>query len=204
MHFGPYLHRTKLNVMWKDILCSLFLLISFVSIGQDKYEKEVRIQKTEVPKAALDFVDALQPTRKVKWYKEIGLETTSLEAKTKRKKRKLSIEFSPTGAFLDLEILTKLNRIPESVRNTIESELSDRYEKFSVQRIQEQYTGELEKIKALFQFTQVKADPELHYEIVVTARVEGVFKSYEYLFDARGTYVKHVHIIHKMTDNIEY
>lgn len=173
-------------------------------IGQDKYEKEVRVKRGEVPQAALVFVDALQPTRKVKWYQEIGLETSTFEAKTKRKKQQLSIEFSSTGDFLDLEILTKLSEIPESVRNAIESELTDRYEKFCVQRAQRQYTGELEKIKALFQFTQVKADPELHYEIVVTARVEGVYKSYEYLFDASGVYVNHVHIIHKMTDNIEY
>ena len=58
----------------------LISLISFTSLGsaQIKYEKEIRIQKVEVPEKASGFVDSMNLAKKIKWYKEIGYKINSI------------------------------------------------------------------------------------------------------------------------------
>ncbi|MEZ4900188.1 MAG: hypothetical protein R2806_25345 [Saprospiraceae bacterium] len=67
--------RPIAHLIFAGMKCRQFLaLISIIAstelgFAQTKYEQEIRIRKIEVPTKAGDFVDDMQLTRKIKWYK---------------------------------------------------------------------------------------------------------------------------------------
>ena len=50
-------------------------------LSHEKYEKESRIKARDVPEYAVAFFASLVCKRKMKWYRETGIERTSIEAK---------------------------------------------------------------------------------------------------------------------------
>ena len=91
------------------------------TLSQVKYEKEIRLNKEAIPQAAIDFISSLSFSKKVKWYKEFGLDNTSIEAKTKHEEKKYSIEFTPEGILEDVEIKIKSAEISSSVFANIQT-----------------------------------------------------------------------------------
>lgn len=184
----------------------LFLFLSFLNLGysQTKFEKEFRIKKADVPEQALAFVEAFNFNRKVKWYKEIGINRTSIEAKTKYKRKKYSIEFSPDGVLEDIEIKIKWREIPKETRHTISKYFKSAFKKYRIKKIQVQY---LDKDNFLLaQSPQAKATdkPNFNYEIVIAGKVDNTYKKYEYLLTGTGDFLQKAEIVWKNTDNIEY
>ena len=94
----------KMSIVIKRfvLVLSSILLIAFHGFSQAKYEKEFRIKEKYVPSVALNFVDSMTFDSKVKWYKEIGLNRITIEAKAKYKKERYSIEFFENGVFKDV------------------------------------------------------------------------------------------------------
>ena len=105
--------RKGLGILPEKIVfvLSILLLFSFNVFSQSKYEKEFRIDPKDVPYPALTFVDSLTFDSRVKWYKEIGLELNTIEAKAKIKRVRHSIEFCEEGIFQDTEIEVKPDKI---------------------------------------------------------------------------------------------
>ena len=75
------------------IIFILFGLFMHPTFSQDKYEKEYRIKYEEVPKSALNFINSINFSNKIKWYKEESLKSYTYEAKTIHKDIKFSVEF---------------------------------------------------------------------------------------------------------------
>lgn len=185
------------------LLLSSAALTAFAQ-NQKKYEKEVRIEESEVPANALEFVNSMKISSKIKWYKEHGLKDTSFEAKTKYRGERLSIEFSDDGTFEDLEIQKSMEVVEseayEEIREYFESELS----KYSIKKIQFQYVGDEDDVLEFFLEGELEDDVKLNYEIVISTKVDGSFTMFEFLFDDEGEFIRKSKIIQKMSDNIEY
>jgi hypothetical protein len=189
----------------KHLIVSLMLsLIVLPGIGQLKYERENRINKRDVPEHAVRFVDSLRFTSKIKWFQETGIDRTSFEAKTRFRGKRYSIEFSEDGTLEDIEIQIKQKEIPIDSYQAIHEYFSDTYGKFSFEKIQIQYSGDPALIALFFQNGEMKDEIEVHYEIVISTRFEGMFLMFEYLFTQEGEFVKKAQITMKPTDNLEF
>ena len=187
------------------LLCTLFVFAIVGSVlGQTKYEKEVRINTDSVPTNALEFVDALNFDKKVRWYQEFGLETTTIEAKTKFNGKRYSIEFSKDGELEDVEVGIKWSHAPGEVRAKIDDYLTSKYERYTVDKLQVQYTGDHESIADFVRGQKGSEDLTVNYEMVFHTRVDKHYKKFEYLFSAEGEYLKSSEIIQQNSDNIEY
>ena len=194
----------KINLMRNKTTFILFIILSWQGYSQYKYEKELHINVSDVPVNALAFVDSLDFNTKVRWYKEMSYDKISFEAKTRYKGEKHSIEFAENGSFEDLEIEIKANRIPAGVLSGIKEYLNSEFKKFSIQKVQIQYTGDPELILEFFWNKNNMDVIKIHFEIVISTRLDGSFVMFEYLFSQKGDFIHRTQITLKMTDNLEY
>jgi len=187
------------------LFCFLFLLlISFSGFGQTKYEKEFRMKKKDVPEKALHFINSLNFSKKIKWYKEIGLDKTSIEAKTKHKGKRYSIEFKPDGTLEDIEIEIQWRKIPENMRRSITKLLKAEHKKYSIGKVQIQYVSKKEFLASRSSKATAFKTTNFNYEIVLSARVAKTYKMYEYLISGSGELLDKLEIVLHYNDNIEY
>ena len=181
-------------------------LMSFSSFGftQPKYEKEMRIKEKEVPENVIRFVDSMKLPKKIKWYKEIGNNKTSYEAKTRYDAKRLSIEFSENGTFEDFEIEITPEDILSEDNKRISDYLLNAHSKYLIEKVQLQYSGEPNLILNYFLNPESINGLIIHYEVVISTKEDSAYAMYEYLFDENGAFVKKSQIKIKTTDNIEY
>jgi len=188
----------------KLVLLLLLIISTQTIFSQSKYEKEIRIGENEVPIKAKTFVEKLQPTNRVRWFKEIGLDSYSYEAKTKINGKRISIEFSSDGEFEDIETTIKLHEIPTETRHIIQQFLATRYERFKIDKIQRQYSGEAASVLAYMADKTADRAVVKHFEIVISVKEEGSFVMREYLFDEDGNFISSQQIIHEIPVNLIY
>ncbi len=176
--------------------CSAFffilICIPFLAISQNKYEREIRIDKADFPVEALDLVSPyLEDVKRVRFYRETDSIKVSYEAKFKKGKLLYSVEFDQTGKLEDIEFVIKKNDIPEESWNNIIGWLNNEFEKTKVKKIQQQYPNEQsspeELLKEAFQNLIL---PYIHYELIFSAQNGKGFQMYEGLFDANGKMLK--------------
>jgi len=189
----------------KKYLISFILILSvYYGYAQHKFEKEYRIKPGEVPENASGFVDSMNFNNKVRWYKEIGYDKISYEAKTNYKGEKYSIEFSENGAFEDVEIEINPEKIPSTAFSIMTEYLSSMHNKYSVDKIQVQYSGNPSSILAFIKHKNTENDVITRYEILISTKVDGTFVMIEYLFSEAGEYIQSSRVVLNRTDNIEY
>ena len=184
------------------IICLIFISVSGYS--QIKFEKEERIKQDDAPTNAVSFVDAMHLSGKIKWFKEIGYNKISYEAKTKHKGKRLSIEFSKDGTFEDVEIEIKTTTIEETTFNAISDYLLGAHAKFKVNKVQIQYSGDTNHILNYFLSEEDTKVLIINYEMVITTKTNGAFAQYEYLFNKNGVLIQKSRITSRMTDNLEF
>ena len=191
--------------MDKVILVLLFFGSVHVCVGQQfKYEKETRIKEKNVNPSAQAYVSSLGFKKKVKWFKEIGYERESIEAKISSNDKKYSIEFLMDGTLEDVEIGAKISTLPSHIQQVILSYLSAQYEDYSIDKTQIQYSGDPEEILNFLKYGVEYESILTRYEIVINTKSKGSFKSYEYLFSTEGEVVHRMEIVRRNIDNIEY
>jgi len=184
------------------ILCLIFFAVSGYS--QVKFEKEERIKRAEAPAKAIRFVDSMKLNNRVKWFRETGYSSISFEAKTKHKGKRVSVEFSENGTFEDIEIEISTDEIPGSTFAKISDHLLASHEKYKVDKVQIQYSGEPIIVLNYYLTNVVAGDLIINYEIVINTKVDGAFARFEYLFDKEGGFIQKSRIKLSMTDNIEF
>lgn len=184
----------------------LVVVLTFSNLGfaQFKYEKETRIRDESVPENALKMIDALNFSRKVRWFKETGFDKISVEAKTKHSGRRYSIKFSENGVFEDAEIEIKTADIPAETFERINEYLLSELERFSFQKAQIQYTGNQNNVLAYLQTGQKTNDITTNFEVVVSTKTLQSFVQYEYLFSESGVFISRSQIVMRRSDNIEF
>ena len=188
-------------------LSLVFFSLFFLGINvysQEKYEKEYRIKTAKVPQAALEFIHSAGFAKKVKWYREEGLTSNSIEAKTKHHKTKYSIEFNTAGEIEDVEYIIQWEDMPALTRINIEGFLDSIYQKKRLVKIQVQLTGEKEELLQALVEPQADLNLNTHYEIVLNGVEKGIYERYEYLFSQNGEMKRKAKIILKNTDHLEY
>jgi hypothetical protein len=203
----PVYCNKRINIAIKKIflVSSALLLIAFQGFSQSKYEKEFRIKAKDVPSSALSFVDSMTFDSRVKWYKEIGLNDVTIEAKAKFNKERYSIEFSENGIFQDVEIEVKPSKIPYGTYSKIAGVLSQTHKRYKIDKVQIQYTGDRNLILKFFRANRI--NPEgiiVNYEVVISTKMDGNYIMLEYLFSETGEYMQSSKIISRRKDTIDY
>lgn len=180
------------------------VLISSPVLPQAKYEKETRVRKSSVPEVSRDIVDLFNFNEKVRWYKETGFYSNSFEAKTRYNGKNHSIEFSNDGTFEDIEIEIDVEEISKETHEKITNYLSGQHYKYILEKIQIQYSGNINLVSEYFLGKGRSTGIRINYELVISGRVDGTFKMLEYLFSEEGNFLQKAEIKLNRTDNIEY
>lgn len=184
--------------------------MSLGSYAQKKYEREYRINASEVPQQALDFIAAFNIDKRIKWYQEQGLDVTSVEAKFKLKGEKYSIEFSDDGALEDIEQNVSFNSLEETIQEKIKSYLKEHYDAFNIEKVQRQYTGDPDVLIAWRQTADFPTLDTEHknitqiYELIVRTRTESKVLLFEFQFDKNGQKIEKKEIITRDTDILRF
>ncbi|NND34016.1 MAG: hypothetical protein HKN76_15615 [Saprospiraceae bacterium] len=194
----------KMQIAYRLVGFILLSLHVTIAAGQTKFEKELRIRGEVVPRGALTFIDSIPIKNKVKWYKEIGINRTSIEAKTRFKGQRYSIEFSQDGKLEDVEIQIKWKNLPDEARSNITTHLKSIYSRYTIDRIQIQYTGKTTSILAKLRDGKSSEAITTNYELVIAVKVSKTHKLYEYLFSESGRFLQSVEIMTQNVDNIEF
>lgn len=190
--------------MRKIIWTSFILLYPFVSIAQQKYEREYRINSETIPKSATDFIDSISLNSKIKWYREISLDEVTIEAKFSHNKKKFSVEFDTLGKLLDVEIVLNKRELNAKVQNRINNELDSVYKKWKFQKIQLNYSGKGSHILAAIKQNEPSDSIKIAYEIVIKGKdLEGTYL-YEITFNDQGELQNILEIIPDKADHLEY
>lgn len=196
--------KAAIPILWS----LLFLAMTNTALAQLKYEKEYRLDIAEVPDSARQFLAELAIEKRIKWYREEGLEDVSIEAKTKSKAngKKYSIEFDNNGIFEDVEVEIEWAEIPLAVQHRVCSYLDRSFDKFKIERAQVQFTGEHAAIKAKVREASVEPSPQIttRYELMAKVKKEKDFQKLELLFDLEGELIRQSRIVSTNTDNLEY
>lgn len=192
-----------MNRLLPLILCTLSFTVLSVN-GQDKYEHESRLKIEKVPEQATNFVNALSLENKIKWFREDGIDRSTIEAKSKFKRQKISIEFDTLGNVEDIEIETAWKDIPSPVSQKIIEHLESNFTKFNIRKVQIQYLGTSKELLDFFQNDLTTKDMVRNYEIVLKGVTKESIELYEFLFTAKGEFLRKSKIIYRNTDNLQF
>ncbi len=191
--------------MHRKIILVLFCCYASSSLwAQQKFEKETRVKRVQVPIPAQQFIEAIPFSKNIKWYKEEGLTSSSYEAKTRYDQHKYSIEFDTLGQLEDVEIKIRWAVVPKSVQTAIQQHLMETFDKFKFIKVQEQLSGETTAVLNHLLGKGKKETIITQYEIVLKGKKEGQTHWFEYTFDAEGKLKQQNTIIFRNTDNLEY
>lgn len=186
------------------LLCISGLCCFSVLSGQTKYEREYRISEAEVPRSALDFVQACGFQKKVKWLREENQDHWSIEAKVKHLQTRYSIEFDSLGVLEDVEMIIEWAQVPENIQVAILKQLNELYVRHRFMKIQGQWTGDPDIVQSLIQGKKPSDPYTLKYEIVLKGKREGKVAWYELLFDEKGLLERTSRIVFRNTDNLDF
>lgn len=185
----------------------IFLIMCSVAnnlFAQDKFEKESRIKRSDVPSKALFFMDSINYNAKIKWYKEEALNSESIEAKFKHNKAKYSIEFDTLGNIEDVEIEVNWEDIETAIANSITNQLKQDCSKHKIVKIQRQFTGTENDLFSMLRKGIQSERIKNKYEIVVRCSEQKEINLFEYLFNEKGLLVSKSKIIFKNSSHLEY
>lgn len=176
----------------KNSFLLVLLLVSwFCATGQTKMEFEKRIDRSEFPEAALNWLEAHpEVPGEVRYYLEQDGEQTTYEVKFKTSGNSFSIEFDQAGELLDVEIITRLRKIEEPRQGRIKAFLDQEYKKWKLDRLQRQYTvadNGKQVLERIF-----KNDDSLieNLEMELATRENGETRHYELTFDPQGELIR--------------
>ena len=180
----------------------LLIGISCLAFSQEKYEKETKVDVSEVPENALKFVESYAEVAKFKWFKEESFEGVSYEAKGKINGQRYSVEFGEDGILQDIEVKMDFDEIESQTGSTITSYLESNYKKHKLVKVQIQYAGDLDNLTPVVD--QKLESLTIKYEIVLYANNDEGHKQYEMLFSASGKHEKTAVIVTKNLDHFEH
>lgn len=189
----------------KSVILLIFLCLSFSSSlwSQSKYEREYRIKPEQVPVNAKDFVARLDFNKKIRWYIEESLTDTTIEAKTRFKTKRYSVEFNSDGSLQDVEIEIEMDEIDPQIKSIITKYLNDHFSSYKLKKIQLQHTGKDEELLLQLRDGIPQKSVILNYELMVKGTNEEGIQLYELLFSSAGIMKKSV-VLFNNAVNLEY
>lgn len=183
----------------------LFIVFSVTyGIAQEKNEVEKRVKKDGIPNLAKEWLEeAFKQDRKTKWYYQTDGKKYVYEAKLKKNKYLHSVEFDMEGKVKNIEIKIKENEIKQEAYQTIFNYFKSNYIRYSLKKIQIQYTGESDDLENLIVENEIK-NLVINYEIEYYGKTDKDNTLWEGLFDAEGKLIEKRSINLKLTDNLDY
>lgn len=166
-----------------SIVCLLYS--TFLSFGQQKYEREYRIKEDKVPAEAKSFIRDIPNSNPVKWYYEESQDGESVEAKFRFRHHKVSVEFTKDGRIIDIEIKYRFAELSKSEQSAITQTLGGLYDKYRLRKIQKQYS-KLSRQEFLTLFTENPIPRDYHFEIVLKGKKAKEKAMYEVLISQAG------------------
>ena len=150
------------------------LLATLTSVYAQKVEREYEIGGDEVPEAIPAFLDsayAKTPPERLRFYRDVGEDGATVEAKFKIDGTRYSVEFADDGAWLDTEVEVPIDEIDDAVWDRAAcARWTDTFELFRVVRVQH-HRG---------------ADGAEYYEAELRVRVDREWLGYEYQLGLDG------------------
>jgi len=193
--------------MKTKLILFLFFIFPTLSYAQIKYEKEYGLKLEDVPQKAIDYISELNLDTKIKWYKEEGIDRSTIEAKTKYNSYKYSIEFDSLGVLEDIEMEMKYKNIPDSISSLVDYYFERSFDKKKVCKTQIQYTGDKDDLMTIFTLSPnvrpIKT-VTINYEVVAKVKYDGEYQKMEFLFNEQGSMINKAIIVEKNTDILEY
>ncbi|OYX25688.1 MAG: hypothetical protein B7Z06_06920 [Flavobacteriales bacterium 32-35-8] len=186
------------------ILLIIVFTCSSDLIAQEKFEKESRIKGNDVPTEAQLFIDSSNITNKVKWYKEEGLNTQSIEAKFKYNNSKYSVEFNTGGHVEDIEIEVNFEDLESHLKEAIILQLKTDCSKYKIVKVQKQYTGSESHLLSTFKTDKTSASLTIKYELIIRCHQQKEVNLFEYLFNDSGELISTSKIVFKNSSHLEY
>jgi len=189
--------------------CLLFaaMILTTGILGQDKVEREYKIQQTKVPQNAQDFIyqtSILLPKTKVNWYREVNANRETVEAKFKQNNHRHSIEFSASGDLEDVEIEIPFTEVQRSTRTSVEQALDSAFVKWKIKKVQRQWVGDEKKMIKAIQSLERVAGLKENYEIIIKGESEDTKSYFEVLFNEEGGCVRKSRIRQNSIDILIY
>ncbi len=120
---------------------TLILLIACLLMKPPiKHEVETSINKSDMPSAALMFLDStLAKANDIRYYKETDGQHVTFEVKFRLDGQEWSVEFDPSGTLEDAEWLVNMKDLSPEWRTRIRSHLDSRFTSWTATRVQLQY-----------------------------------------------------------------
>ncbi|AFU70190.1 hypothetical protein P700755_003591 [Psychroflexus torquis ATCC 700755] len=183
----------------------LFIIFSVTyGVAQEKNEVEKRVKEDEIPNQAKEWLeDAFEQQRRTKWYYQTDGGKQGYEAKLKQNKHLHSVEFDMEGKVENIEIKIKEDEIKEEAYQTIFDYFKSNYIRYSLKKIQIQYTGKADDLEDLIDEDEIE-NLVINYEIEYYGKTDKDNTLWEGLFDANGRLIEKRSINLKLTDNLDY
>ena len=173
------------------LFITLLLCSMSKGFGQQKFEKEYRINSEDVPSAAINFIQKITDKKRLKWVAEESQDGKTIEAKFYKNRTKYSIEFDKQGQLIDIEILISVSNLPASERILLEKTLGNEFVKFNVRKIQKQFKKiTFDQIESFFISKENKDFDTYDFEVVVKGKSKDRFELYELLLSKSGALLK--------------
>lgn len=173
------------------LFITLLLWSMSKGFGQQKFEREYRINSEDVPSAAINFIQKITDKKRLKWVAEESHDGKTIEAKFYKNRRKYSVEFDKQGQLIDIEILISVSNLPASEKVLLEKTLGNEFAKFSILKIQKQFKNiTFDQIESFFNSKENKDFDTYDFEVVVKGKSKDRFELYELLLSKSGTLLK--------------
>lgn len=159
-----------------------------IVFSQAKPEREHRIRKVQFPSIQFDLESIKPALRQIKYYKEVDSAATTYSLKFKKNRLFYHLDCNDTGNLLVSGFRVKEVDIPRETYANIQSYFKDRFSKFKIRRIWQQYPIETiefqeDALKSTFQNLLL---PSNLYKFLVRGKLEGTKQDLEFWFDAEG------------------
>ncbi len=189
------------------ILFACFFANSAIVAQPTKREVEKSIKREEMPPDALLLLEFFaESPESGEYYFETDGDVSSYEAKLKRNEHVFSLEFDTAGVLLDIEERIEFEEINDSVRSLIKDTLDNRYSRYSITRVQRQYTADDHSAfghVVIQRLLNREFDKMLiRYELEIEAERGNELGPFEILFDSDGDIVQIRRIIRRSLDNV--
>ncbi|SHG91183.1 hypothetical protein [Winogradskyella jejuensis] len=167
-------------------------LICPYSLSQTKNEKEQRIKISKFPEAVQNVIgDLPKNCKRLKFYKETDGDKKSYEVKFKYLKHYYSIEFSEDGLLEDVEVITKFNKIDDSIKHQIKAYYNQSFKKHKFIKIQKQYVYNSRLNTNTFINNTIKQPntTSANYEIIAEVTTDKKRDIREFTFNSKGKFL---------------
>ena len=137
-----------------------------------KVEREIGLRAAEAPAPVQTFLDsAFAQRRRTRYYRDIGEDAVTVEAKFRLGDTRYSVEFDTLGRWRDTEVEVPVAAVPAAVWSRACAAWGSRYERYRVARVQD-HTGRA---------------GERYYEIELRGRREREWSAFQYRVAPDGT-----------------